>query len=149
MLRHAKLLQSCPALCDSMNCSLPGFSVHGIFQARKLEWVTIFYSGGSSRPRDPTSISYVSCIGRRVLYHLHHQGSHDWLKSLSHVRLFGTPWAVACQVPLSMGFSRQEYWSGLPFQAWVKYPSLNCWSFIGQEPGGPELTMREWKKERG
>ena len=36
-------------------------------------------------------------------------------KSLSHVRLFATPWTVACQTPLSMGFSRQEYWSGLPF----------------------------------
>ena len=47
-------------------CSLPAFSVHGIFQARKLEWVAISYSRGSSQPRDWT---HISCIGRRVLYH--------------------------------------------------------------------------------
>ena len=46
----------CPTLCDSMNCSLPGSSVHGIFQARKLEWVVISSSRGSSLPRDPVSL---------------------------------------------------------------------------------------------
>ena len=48
----AKLLQSCPTLCDPMDCSLPGFSNHGIFQARVLEWVAISFSRGSSQPRD-------------------------------------------------------------------------------------------------
>ena len=47
----------------------PGSSVHGIFQARVLEWVSIFYSRGSSRPRDQTCISSVSCIGRQILFH--------------------------------------------------------------------------------
>ena len=51
---HAKLLQSCPLLCDPMDCSLPGSSVHGILQARILEWVAIAFSRGSSKPRDQT-----------------------------------------------------------------------------------------------
>ena len=46
--------QSCPALCDPMDCNLPGSSVHGIFQARILEWVTISFSRGSSQPKDRT-----------------------------------------------------------------------------------------------
>ena len=61
----AHLLQSCPTLCDPMDCSLPGSSVHGISQARILEWVAMPSSRGSSRPRDPSRISYVSCIGSR------------------------------------------------------------------------------------
>ena len=63
----AKLLQSCPALCDPMDCSLPGSSVHGVLQARILEWVAMPSSRGSSRPRDGTRISYVSLIGRQDL----------------------------------------------------------------------------------
>ena len=58
-------LQSCPALCDPMDCSLPGSFVHGIFQARTLEWVAMPFSRGSSWPRDQTHVSYFSCIGRR------------------------------------------------------------------------------------
>ena len=59
----SEVAQSCPTLCDPMNCSLPGFSVHGIFQARVLEWVTIPFSRGSSRPRDWTQVSCI--VGRR------------------------------------------------------------------------------------
>ena len=62
----AKLLQSCLTLCDLMTCSPPGFTVHGILQARILEWVAMPSSRGSSWPRDRTRVSYVSCIGRRV-----------------------------------------------------------------------------------
>ena len=54
--------KSCPALCDPMDCSLPGSSVHGISQARILEWVAITYSRRSSWPRDHTCVSCVSCI---------------------------------------------------------------------------------------
>ena len=61
--RKSEVAQSCPILCDPMDCSLPGSSVHGIFQARVLEWVAISFSRGSSWPRDWT---WVSCIaGRR------------------------------------------------------------------------------------
>ena len=66
---HVKSLQSCVTLCDSMDCSPPGSSVHGVFQVRILEWVVIPFSRGSSRPRDQAHVSYVSCIGRQVLYH--------------------------------------------------------------------------------
>ena len=66
---ESEVAQSCPTLCDLMDCSLPGSSVQGIFQARVLEWITISFSRGSSQARDQTSISCVSCIGRWILYH--------------------------------------------------------------------------------
>ena len=59
---ESEVAQSCPTLCDPMDCSLPCSSVHGIFQARVLEWVTISLSRGSSRPRDRTWVSRV--VGR-------------------------------------------------------------------------------------
>ena len=64
----SEVTQSCPTLSDPMDCSLPGSSIHGIFQARVLEWVAISSSKGSSWPRHWTHIS-VSCIGRWILYH--------------------------------------------------------------------------------
>ena len=54
----AKSLQSCPTLCDAMNCNPPGSSVHGILQTRKLKWLAVLSSRGSSWPRDQTYISY-------------------------------------------------------------------------------------------
>ena len=59
---EVKVAQSCPTLCDPMNYSPPGFSIHGIHQTRMLEWVTISFSGGSSQPRDRT---WVSCTAGR------------------------------------------------------------------------------------
>ena len=59
----SEVTQSCPTLCDPMDCSLPGSSVHGIFQARVLEWVVISFSRGSSQPRDQTQVSCTA--GRR------------------------------------------------------------------------------------
>ena len=82
----AKSLQSWPTLCDTMDGSPPGSPVPGILQARTLEWVAISFSK-----------------------------AWKWkvkLKSLSRVRPSATPWITAYQAPLSMGFSRQEYWSG-------------------------------------
>ena len=66
---HVKSLQSCLTLCDPMDCSLPGSSVHGILQARILERVVMPSSRGSSWPRDRTQVSYISCIGRQILDH--------------------------------------------------------------------------------
>ena len=60
--------QSCPTLCDPMDRIPPGSSVHGILQARIVEWVAISSSRGSSRPRDRTRISCISCIGGWILY---------------------------------------------------------------------------------
>ena len=65
MLHACVHAQSCPTLCDSMDCSPPGSSVHGIFQTRVLEWVATSFSRGSSQPRDRT---HISCIGKWVLY---------------------------------------------------------------------------------
>ena len=85
-----EVTQSCLTLSDPMDCSPPGFSVHGIFQARGLEWGTIAFSDMLLEPT-------VSRVGH-----------------FSHVQLYMTPWTAARQAPLSIGFSRQEYWSGVP-----------------------------------
>ena len=84
----AKLLQSCPTLCDPIDGSPLGSPVPGILQARTLESV---------------AISFSSAWKWKV------QG-----KLLSCARLLATPWTAAYQAPPSMGFSRQEYWSGVP-----------------------------------
>ena len=60
---ESEVSQSCPTLCDPMDCRLPGSSVHGIFRARVLEWVAISFSRGSSQPRDQTRVSHI--VGRR------------------------------------------------------------------------------------
>ena len=65
----AKSLQSCPTLCHPTGCSPRGSSLHGILQTRILKWVTMPSSRGSSWPRDQTRVSYLSCIGKHVLYH--------------------------------------------------------------------------------
>ena len=88
--------QSCPTPSDPMDCSLPGPSIHGIFQARVLEWGAIAFS--------KTTYGNTLSGEKKVK-----------VKSLSHVQLFVTPRTAALQAPLSMGFSRQEYWSELPF----------------------------------
>ena len=84
----AKSLQSHLTVCDPMDGSPPGSPVPGILQARTLEWVAISFSN-----------------------------AWKWkvkVKSLSHVWLLATPWTAAYQASPSMGFSRQEYWSGVP-----------------------------------
>ena len=65
-ISESEVAQSCLTLCDTMDCSLSGFSIHGIFQARVLEWVAISFSSGSSWPRDQT---WVSCIAGRHFTH--------------------------------------------------------------------------------
>ena len=66
---HAKSLHSCLTLCDSIDCSPPGSSVHGVLQARILEWVALPSSRDSSWTQGSNCVSYISCIGRWVLYH--------------------------------------------------------------------------------
>ena len=73
--KWSEVAQSWPTLCDPTDCSLPGSSVHGIFQARVLEWIAISFSRGSSRPRDRTRV-YPHC--RQRLYRLSPQGSLKW-----------------------------------------------------------------------
>ena len=71
-VKESEVAQLCLTLCDPMDCSPPGISIHGIFQARLLEWVAISFSRGSSQPRDQTQVSRV--VGRRF-YRLSHQGN--------------------------------------------------------------------------
>ena len=68
-LHVGSVTQSCLTLCDPIDCGPPGSSVHGILQARRLEWVAISSSRGSSRPRDGTWVSCIFCTARWVLYH--------------------------------------------------------------------------------
>ena len=98
---------------QSMDCNPPSSSLHRISQARILEWVAIFYLRGSFKPRDRTQ---VSCIASRFFFFNHLNHKKMKVKSLSRVRLFATPWVAAHQAPGSMEFSRQEYWSGLPYK---------------------------------
>ena len=65
MKSKSEVAQSYPTLCNPMDCSLPGSSIHGILQAKVLEWVAISFSRGSSRPRDQTQVSHTA--GRRIL----------------------------------------------------------------------------------
>ena len=78
-----------PTLCDPMDCSLSGVSVHGIFQARVLEWIAISFSRGSSRPRNRTWVSHIT--GRRF-YHLSHQGSPIKKKKAYKVKMYFKPY---------------------------------------------------------
>ena len=98
----AKSLQSCPTLCDPIDGSPPGSPVPGILQARTLEWAAISFSN-----------------------------AWKWkvkVKSLSHVWLSATPWTAAHQAPPSMGFSRQEYWSGVPLHTHIH---AHKWGMLG------------------
>ena len=95
----AKLLQSCPTLWDPIDGSPPGSPIPGILQARTLEWVAISFSN-----------------------------AWKWkvkVKLLSHVWLFETSWTVAHQAPSSMGFSRQDCWSGVPLPSPFKLLSTS------------------------
>ena len=96
----ANSIQLCPTLCDPIDGCPPGSPVPGILQARTLEWVAISFSN-----------------------------AWKWkvkVKSLSRVRLLVTPWTVAYQAPPSMGFPRQEYWSGVPLLGCFIWSLVSC-----------------------
>ena len=96
----AKSLQSCPTLCNPIDGSPSSSTVPGILQARTLEQVAISFS-----------IAWKWKVK---------------VKSFSHVRLLATPWTAAYQAPPSMGFSRQEYWSGVPLASLVAGKESDC-----------------------
>ena len=116
----AKSLQSCLTLCNPIDGSPPGSPIPGILQARKLEWVAISFSN-----------------------------AWNWkvkVKSLSCVWLLVTPWTAAYQAPPSMGFSRQEYWSGLPFpypiifwKTLLTQGTKNLWGLIRKSSGRKQV----------
>ena len=80
--------QLCLTLYDPMDCSPPGSSVHGIFQAIILEWIAISFSRGTSLSRDQTHVSYVSCIGRQFPYHWRHLGNLGFNKDIAQEMVF-------------------------------------------------------------
>ena len=83
--------QSCPTLCDPMDCNPPDSSVRGIFHAKILEWVSISFSRGFSQPGDQTCVSCIFCIGRRILYHWatwEAHPSHDGLLKFLEIVIF-------------------------------------------------------------
>ena len=91
----AKSHQSCPTLCDPIDGSPPVSPIPGILQARTLEWVAISFSNAW---KWKVKVKLLSCV-------------------------LTTPWTVAYQAPPSMGFSRQEYWSGLPLPS-LRHPHI-------------------------
>ena len=96
----AKSLQSCPTPCDPIDGSPPSSPIPGVLQARALEWVAISFSNGWK-----------------------------WkvkVKLLSRVQLLVTPWTTAYQAPPSMGFSRQEYWIGVPLPSLRPSTIVSC-----------------------
>ena len=110
----AKSLQSCPTVCDPIDGSPPGSAIPGILQARTLEWAAISFSN-----------------------------AWKWkvkVKSLSRVWLLATPWTAAYQAPPSMGFSRQEYWSGLPLPS----PMLQS---MGSQRVGHDLVTEQQQQQ--
>ena len=110
----AKSCQSCPTLCNPRDGSPPGSPIPGTLQARTPEWVAISFSNA----------------GRWKVK----------VKSLSHARLFTTPWTAAYQAPPSVGFSRQEYWSGVPLPS----PCLVAAAFKFKKMRNP-VGGRWWK----
>ena len=149
-----------------MDCSLPGSSVHGIFQARILEWAAISFSRGSSQPRDQTQLS---CIVGRCFYHLSHQGSLYWRKiqfPLEEKWELGEPftplmiyknlrslpglpcWLRPSRIHLQCGRPGFDHWMGkIPWRrAWQPTPVFLPGESHGQRsrPGGPQ-TMG-WKE---
>ena len=111
-----KSLQSCPTLCNPIDRSLPGSPVPGILQARTLAWVAISFSNAWKWKVKVTS--------------------------LNQVRLLATPWTAAHQAPLFMGFSRQEYWSGVPLPS----PSIqeNTVQLTSKEIHPQKLLLGTW-----
>ena len=109
----AKSRQLCPTLCNPIDGSPPGSAVPGILQVRTLEWVAISFSN-----------------------------AWKWkvkVKLLSRVRLSATPWTAAYQAPPSMGFSRQEYWSGVPLPSLAKKPETDV-----NADNTDKLIPRKW-----
>ena len=116
MAAAAKLLQSCPTLWDPIDGSPPGSPVPGILQARTLEWIAVSFSN-----------------------------AWKWkvkVKSLGCVWLLVSPWTAAHQAPPSMGFSRQEYWSGVPLSS----PVFNGGEGLKKTNKGPEVL---WNRNNG
>ena len=110
----AKSLQSCSTLCDPIDVSPPGSPVPGILQARTLEWVVISFSN-AWKWKSESEVAQL-CL------------------------TLATPWTAAYQAPLSMGFSRQKCWSGVPLPSWIQYKASQKHIFINHSV----IYILEW-----
>ena len=115
----AKSLQSCSTLCDPIDGSPPGSPFPGILQSRTLEWV---------------AISFSSAWKWKVK-----------AKSLSRIWLLATPWTAAYQAPLSIGFSRQGYWTGVPLPSLKYHLQLRIKGNVEGSGLGTQSGRRQWK----
>ena len=123
-VQFSSVAQSCSTLCDPMNHSIPGLPVHyqhPEFTQTHVHWVDDaiqpFHLLSSPSPPAPQNLLKLMSIESMMpsSHLIFHPPWKVKVKSLSSVWLFETPWTVAYQAPPSMKFSRQEYWSGLPF----------------------------------
>ena len=147
--KKSEVSQSCLTLLHPPDCGLPGSSIHEIFQARTLECVAITFCRQGLKSQTMSCVSLGNIFNWAIVFLLVKWEWYCfkeflwWLKmnmssttcewSLCHVQLFATPWTVGCWVPPSMGFSKQEYWNGLPFPSPEDLPNS------GIEPGSPAL----------
>ena len=116
-VKKVKVAQSCPTLCNPMD-----YTILGILQARIMEWAAFSFSRGSSQPRSPAlqADSLPSEPPGKPPQHYAGAAAKS-LQLCSPVWLCATLWTAAHQAPLFLGFSRQEYWSGLPFPSPPQY----------------------------
>ena len=130
--------QSCPTLCDPKDCNPPGSSVCGILQARILECIAISFCRGSSQHRDQTRVSWVSCMGRQILYPLSHLGSPKntflfWMSitvaDVKHYK-YQTCVRLVCELEMLTGivpcFSSQAYPPDPRNSRTLSHPSIPC-----------------------
>ena len=135
MKSESEVTQSCLTLSDPMDCSLPGSSIHGIFQARVWSGLPL-----------PSPAQPYKCISK--CYFLYGNVPRRCVLSyFSCVRLFVTLWTIAHQAPLSIGFSRQEHWSGFPCPppGDLPDPGIKLTSFMSPVLAGGFFTSATWE----
>ena len=160
------VIQSCTTICDTVDGSPTGCSVHGILQARILEWVVIPFFRGSSQPRDWTQVSCIT--GRFFIFWATRELHSRFLIQISLISLFNTNmrakslqlcatlWTTAWQASLPRGLSRQEHRSGLPCPPDRDFPNpgiemVSLTSPAGSLPLAPPekpLTIQEYDPKK-
>ena len=150
---ESEVAQSCPTLHDPMDGSLPGSSAHGISQARVPEWGAIAAKSLQSCPTlcdpidgSPPGSPVPEILQARTLEWVAISFSKAWKwkvkgKSLCCVWLLATLWTAAYQAPPPMGFSRQEYWSGVPLPSPNTHLQLPFSGYMLQSLLGQEIIM--------
>ena len=136
------VVQLCPTLCDPMDCGLPGSSVHGILQARILEWVAIPFSGGSSQPRDGAR---VSCLAGRFFTIWAKGKTHRWWLQPQNLKMLD-PWKKSYDQPRQHIKKWRHYFAnkGLSSQSYV-FSSSHVWMWeLGYKESWASKNWRFW-----